>query len=810
MTTENAMPSDDSAETVKTEQTEHTPLPDEVVAFQRTVGFALDDFQVQAARSIVYGRGVLVAAPTGAGKTIVADFAVYLTMESAADEKIFYTTPIKALSNQKFHELQERYGESNVGLLTGDNNINATAPIVVMTTEVLRNMIYERSDLLGSLSFVVMDEVHYLADRMRGPVWEEVIIQLPEHVRLISLSATVSNAEEFGAWLQEVRGHTDVIVSEFRPVPLSQHVLVRGDLDDLFEPGRPGQLNRHLHRLSGLDGPRSNRERRRGGHHRQQRVDRAALVKTLERADLLPMIGFIFSRVGCDAAVRQCMLAGISLTTKQERDQIKRIIDRHCRDIPYQDREVLGFKHWKGALLRGVGAHHAGLLPAFKETVEELYQRRLVRAVFATETLALGINMPARTVVIESLEKYNGVARVPITAGEYTQLTGRAGRRGIDDQGHSVVVWQPGVDLERVASLASRRTYPLKSAFRPTYNMAVNLIGQFGLSATREILESSFAQFQADRSVVGLARKLKEQRTSLDGYAEAAGLDDPLLRDFFDLRHELSETDRSIQHISKKERRSGSRREDLIAHARDLKAQLRQHPAARIDDVEDRARWAERWWRLQRQTEDLQREIEHRVSNIALTFERVVRVLVHFGYLSADADLAEVAVTDQAGLLDKIYGERDLVVAECLRREVWKGLEPDQLAAIVTALVYEPRRDRGDEEVWLPRGALQKAYADTLSVWHEIDDQEQRRDLPRFPEPNALVCTAVLRWSRGATLDHVLEEAELPAGDFVRLMKMVIDLLDQIGAAQPDGVGAVARSAKDLLLRGIVEYSSVG
>lgn len=787
----------------------HAPLADEILAFQRTVGFALDDFQLDAAASIVAGRGVLVAAPTGAGKTIVADFAVYLTMQSARRERIFYTTPIKALSNQKFHELQRRYGDDQVGLLTGDNNINKAAPIVVMTTEVLRNMIYERSGALDDLAFVVMDEVHYLADRIRGPVWEEIIIQLPEHVRIISLSATVSNAEEFGAWLQEVRGHTDVIVSEFRPVPLNQHVLVKGELVELFDPRHEGRLTSGLARLGGLSGPKSNRDRQRRGRDRGQHVDRAHLIRVLEREDLLPMIGFIFSRVGCDAAVRQCMLAGIGLTDRQERDQIKRIIEAHTGDIPQADREVLGYKSWRGALLRGVGAHHAGMLPAFKETVEELYQRRLVKVVFATETLALGINMPARTVVLEKLEKFNGVAKVPITPGEYTQLTGRAGRRGIDDQGHAVIVWQPGLDLERVATLASKRTYPLRSSFRPTYNMAVNLIGSVGLTRTRDILESSFAQFQADRSVVGLARKLKEQRGSLEGYAESAGFDDPELREYFDLRRRLSDVDREIQGLSKKQRRSSNRREQLIGEARALKTELQQHPAHHREDREEHARWAERWHRLRRSSDDLQREIEHRVGNIAATFDRVVRVLEHFGYLQRGATADDITVTEFAAVLDKIYGERDLVVAECLRRGVWRELGADQLAALVSALVYEPRRDRSDEQAQLPKGALQQAYVDTVAIWADVDALEERHDLPRNPEPNALVCTAVLRWSRGGTLDNVLTEAELPAGDFVRLMKMVIDLLDQISQAEPEGVGVTARAACELLRRGIVEYSSV-
>src|SRR5215217_2623562 len=498
-------------------------------SFIRTLDFELDDFQRQACKSLQEGRGVLVAAPTGAGKTIVGEFAVYLALQRGL--KAFYTTPIKALSNQKFTELTEKYGAEKVGLLTGDTSINGDAPVVVMTTEVLRNMLYAGSAALDGLGFVVMDEVHYLADRFRGPVWEEVIIHLPERVRLISLSATVSNAEEFGDWLQAVRGETDVIVSEERPVPLDQHVLVRGKLVDLFDSSGLAATNRvnpELMRMvqSTSGGNPPNWKGRPTRHHSRgpgmsERIDRPDVVELLKSKNLLPAIFFIFSRVGCDAAVRQVLSAGVRLTEGWERDEIRALVEDRTRTLKDEDLAVLGYWEWLNGLERGVAAHHAGLLPAFKEVVEELFQRKLLKVVFATETLALGINMPARTVVLEKLEKFNGEARVPITPGEYTQLTGRAGRRGIDTEGHSVIQWSDGLDPQSVASLASRRTYPLNSSFRPTYNMAVNLIEQFGRDRTREILESSFAQFQADRAVVDMARKARQLEESMAGYEKS-------------------------------------------------------------------------------------------------------------------------------------------------------------------------------------------------------------------------------------------------------------------------------------------------
>ena len=502
----------------------------DITAFAAGYAFGLDDYQRTACEHLAAGSGVLVAAPTGAGKTVVGEFAVFQAL--AQGRKCFYTTPIKALSNQKYHDLCDRYGEQQVGLLTGDVSINGEASVVVMTTEVLRNMIYAGSSTLQDLGYVVMDEVHYLADRSRGAVWEEVIISLAESVQVVALSATVSNAEEFGEWLGEVRGETAVVVTEKRPVPLYQHVMVgrrlvelfsgtevnpelvriakeegRGQRDDARRPrGRSGNGRRSVAYGSGRYGGGAAHQRQESSRHLVPRRD--ATVERLRAEKLLPAIYFIFSRQGCDTAVSQLMRSGLRLTTSGERHRLAEILTRHSSALSSADLSALGFDSFRGAFLEGIAAHHAGLLPAFKEAVEEAFVEGLIKVVFATETLALGINMPARSVVLEKLVKFNGETHADITAGEYTQLTGRAGRRGIDTEGHSVVAWQPGLDPRALAGLASRRTYPLRSSFRPTYNMAVNLVATVGRERARGLLELSFAQFQSDRSVVGLARSI--------------------------------------------------------------------------------------------------------------------------------------------------------------------------------------------------------------------------------------------------------------------------------------------------------------
>ncbi|NKE09816.1 MULTISPECIES: DEAD/DEAH box helicase [Kocuria] len=956
----------------------------ELAVFAASLDFQMDSFQVNGCKALEDGRGVLVAAPTGAGKTIVGEFAVHLAL--ARGQKAFYTTPIKALSNQKYHDFIRRFGADRVGLLTGDTAVNSEADVVVMTTEVLRNMLYAGSSTLDHLGFVVMDEVHYLADRFRGAVWEEVIIHLPEHVQMACLSATVSNAEEFGDWLDAVRGDTDVVVSEHRPVPLWQHVQVGTELMDLFvddstvehvvdrrrqarkrgnddapavnpellylaraqapgghRGGRGGgrgpggrSRDRMARRERGGGGPRSYGPSSRGagsGGDRVQggrfghshRISRPHMIRRLQSEGLLPAITFIFSRVGCDDAVKQCLAADLWLTTESERQTIRAVVAEAASALDASDLDVLGFYEWRDGLLHGVAAHHAGLLPLFKEVVEQLFAQGLVKAVFATETLALGINMPARSVVLERLDKFNGESRVDITPGEYTQLTGRAGRRGIDVEGHAVVLWRPELDPNTVAGLASKRTYPLISSFRPTYNMSVNLIARFGAQRSRTILESSFAQFQADRSVVGLAKKVRSQEETLAGYEQAMTCHLGDFTEYATLRRELKEAEKSAEMTRTHARRAqaadsladlrpgdvvdvptGRNRGYAVVIAADPKAEsprpvivtfdsnlrrlgaqdldgplepvsfvklpnkvrtettkdrksitawmrqaiqdrkpargasgdhargarqagpiqfvrsesgseariaqlrkaLREHPCHGCNDRENHARWAERWNRLRKDTDGLLRQLENRTNAVAVTFDRICGVLYSLDYLQVDDD-GTMHPTAAGEQLRHIYGDRDLLLAMTLRDGLLKDLDPAALAATVTALVYQAKREDAGIRPSLPTPAMDRAVDGMIRHWSHLTDLEEQHRVKSTAEPELGLVAPMYRWARGSSLHVTLDGTELAAGDFVRWAKQVIDLLDQIASVtslDPD-VRAGCQRAVKLIHRGVVVQS---
>jgi ATP-dependent RNA helicase HelY len=548
----------------------------------------------------------------------------------------------------------------------------------------------------------------------------------------------------------------------------------------------------------------------RGGRPQSFGMPRSEIAGMLGDLNLLPAIFFVFSRAGCDAAVRQAMRDGVRLTESWERQEIRAVVEEHCRTLLDEDLAVLGYWQWVEGLERGVAAHHAGLLPAFKEVVEELFQRKLVKVVFATETLALGINMPARTVVLEKLEKFNGEARVPITPGEYTQLTGRAGRRGIDVEGHSVIAWHEGLDPQAVASLASRRSYPMNSSFKPTYNMAVNLIDRFGRERTRTILESSFAQFQADRAVVDLARKVRQQEESLAGYEKAMQDDTGGSGDIVEyaaIRREISDLEKSGARPGDQSAKQRERRQREIT---DLRRRLKAHPAHLSPRREELSRWAERWWRLKRQTEQLQAQIASRTGAVARIFDRVTEVLLAEGYLRVDDD-GEVEPTMHGRMLARIYGERDLLLAESIRRQVWSGLDVPAFAALATVFVFEARREEGVvTDRFLPKGPFRDAWNRLEGLWERLDDLERAHNLPGSNLPSVGLCTAMYRWARGGVLDAVLREADLQAGDFVRWTKQVIDLLDQISQVAEGKTARTAQQAIEAIRRGVVAYSSVG
>ena len=758
--------------------------------------FGFDEFQVAACHAVEDGKGVLVAAPTGAGKTVVGEFAAFSAL--AQGKKCFYTTPIKALSNQKFHEFVDRFGEDRVGLLTGDTNINSEADVLVMTTEVLRNMLYANSTTLKNLGSVVMDEVHYLADKSRGAVWEEVLIHLMESVQVISLSATVSNAEEFGEWLGEVRGSTEVIVSEIRPIPLYQHVLIGNRLIDLFsEPGRvnPEILGLEREALRRVKTPRNRRDRY---DESDNRLSRPEIIEKLQRQNLLPAITFIFSRIGCDSAVKQCLQAGIKLTSMEERVEITRTAQRYTQNLAEEDLEVLGYRDWLTALERGIAAHHAGLLPSFKGAVEDLFKRGLVKAVFATETLALGINMPARTVVLEKLMKWNGQAHVSITPGEYTQLTGRAGRRGIDIEGNAVVQWSPTVDSAMAAGLASTRTYPLRSSFAPTYNMSINLIARFGRERARGSLESSFAQFQADRAVVGLVRQVRKNDSAAAELIESAQCHLGDFNEYSRMRMDIKETERLLSKRDGRKTFDNRQRAHMESELDGLRRSLRSQPCHSCSDRETHARFAERADRLNRESEGLRGRVENRTHVIAKTFDRICDVLAHLGYIEGEQPL------EQGKILAKIYAESDLLLTEAIRRGVFANLNAPELLSVASAMIFESR-SLENYAPKMPHQNVANALALVAKIWVELEDIENEFDVKTQREPDFAFCYASYRWANGHSLTSVLKGTDMTVGDFVRSIRQLMDLLTQIGGASEE-LRPACREGVKRLDRGVISY----
>ena len=759
--------------------------------------FAFDDFQLAGCHSLEDGKSVLVAAPTGAGKTIVGEFATFLAEHYG--NRCFYTTPIKALSNQKYQELVEVYGESEVGLLTGDSSINSGARIVVMTTEVLRNMIYAEKGAIDQLGYVVMDEVHYLADKFRGAVWEEILIHLPERIQVVSLSATVSNAEEFGEWLKTVRGETEVVLSEIRPVPLYQHILIGNRILDLFVDD--GRVNPEISRLE-----RNSIKRVPSGSWKESKfstiknLTRPEVVEKLKARGFLPAIYFIFSRAGCDAAVTSCIKEGLSLTNSEEKTAIREVIAARTHELPVEDFGVLGFYEWSAALERGIASHHAGLLPMFKETVEELFQNGLLKVVFATETLALGINMPARSVVLEKLVKWNGETHSIITPGEYTQLTGRAGRRGIDIEGNALIMWSEQIDSGTAAGLASTRTYPLKSSFNPTYNMSANLIARFGQEKARESLGASFAQFQADKAVVGLAKQIAKNNQSIANILGEALCHLGDFNEYMEYRYEIR---RLETQYSQRRNYSGSRKahhaqiEERISEQRRL---MKAHPSHQCPDRESHARTAEKAERLRKETAGLAARMESRTNVIPKTFDLVNSVLVELDYLAAGK------LTRKGIALTKIYAESDLFLAELLDSELLEGINASDLVGLLSGLIYEGRGEKS-RTPRLPK-SLDLLLPEVVKIWSRIIAVEESVGLNTQREPNFDLAWSAYRWANGNSLQSILRETDIVVGDFVRAMRQIIDLLGQLANARPE-LQTTVKEALKRIDRGVIAYSAV-
>ncbi len=804
-----------------------------------SAGFTPDPFQTEAIGHIELGRSVVVVAPTGAGKTFIAEEAVARALRLG--KRAFYTAPIKALSNQKFGDFSEVYGEGEVGLLTGDNVINPDAPLVVMTTEVLRNMIYAESSSLDDLAVVILDEVHYLQNRYRGSVWEEIIIHLSAEVPVVCLSATIANPEEFTSWVRSRRGgETELVVETHRPVPLESMYMIK----DRHREGaivtlpvfRGKRANSQISRLL---------QKGRGRRRRFGSPRRLEVAKELAATGLLPAIYFIFSRAGCDQAAEIVAGARLQLTTADERELIRRRAEELTEHLPAQDLRALGYDSWLARLEQGVAAHHAGMVPAFKETVEDLFAAWLVRLVFATETLSLGINMPARTVVLESLSKFNGEAHEIIQPGDYTQLTGRAGRRGIDTEGTAVVLHHFEIPFERVAAIAAEGSHPLVSSFQPTYNMAANLIANYSQEAAEELLNASFAQFRSeqrrDQLVVGRDEKRQEidlfrARAECDRgdiWAWVDTVDDSQLNQFDTLRdfaQQLREGDvlrlggdpsevavllargyganprMVLIDTSGKMIRIGADQLDpsvAIVGQMVLPEPIRTRDGGYRSSV---ARLLRKWeadpefapiehstgegegvgscpdlakhlsaLRRLRRAEKDLRRLERRLRRTDEGLVRTFRTII--ATLEQWGYVSGWSLTAKGEQLRFVYNELDLLLTECVARGLFDDLAGPQLAALTSLFTYEARRS--DAMDGAPPTDIAAQVEAVAELAEELTNAERRAGLPETRLPDAGFSAIAYAWASGHDLDDLFDD-DLAAGDFVRNCRQLIDVMRQL------------------------------
>ncbi len=802
-------------------------------------GITPDDFQLRSFQAIDNGGSVLVAAPTSSGKTLVAEYAIETAL--AMGRTVVYTTPIKALSNQKFKDLCAWLGNEKVGLLTGDNAIRPNGAVVVMTTEVLRNMIYAGSPALENLGLVVLDEVHFLQDPYRGPVWEEVIMQIPPSVRLVCLSATVSNAEEVAGWIGEVHSECEAIIETTRPVELHDHFLVfdkRHRRIQEFRTLRGGESNFEVERYLGkMSEQRSRGPQRRGGAVGRPR--RHEVISHLDDSDRLPAIFFVFSRQGCDDAVQSCLDFNVDFLDGREKSRIEQIVEQHVEEITRTDLSLLNYEKWLDGLKSGIASHHAGMVTPFKEAVEDCFSAGLLKVVFATETLAMGVNLPARSVVVEQLSRFRGEGHVVLTPGEYTQLTGRAGRRGIDSAGHAYSLWSPYESFSQLTQLAKSNEFVLESAFRPTYNMAANLMARAQREAALDLLERSFAQYRANSHVLGLKRALDKGSASLktaqvelkrlgvvDNWSatqrnksrsNAPASLEQLRPGSVLARIHGSETQHLLV-LGTTSRRGGERRVRVVtprgkvmmltANDFDVEPEVLSNielPKPYAPNRREYQRTSAKL--LKQQLTELGILIEVRHPDHDLRAERIKaqrRVEAAEGRMAtlrqqiavAEGGLARSLVaieevmeifecasswnlTSRGETLQGIFHEMDLLVALCIDASIFDDVSPPELAGLVSVLTYEHRSRLEPPPPWFPNQSCQQKAQEIIGYSAKIRIEENKRGLPESRIPDPTIFGPVHGWASGHELSEVLDD-DTSAGDFVRNIRQVIDLLGQL------------------------------
>lgn len=757
--------------------------------FQKQLSFPLDDFQREAMETISEGHSVVVCAPTGSGKTVIAEYAAMRAV--AQGRRLFYTTPLKALSNQKFYDLKNQFGEANVGLLTGDISINRDARIIVMTTEIFRNMLYgirEDSSLLGYLGYVVLDECHYMNDAERGTVWEESIIYCPDNIQLIALSATVANAQELTDWINHVHHDTRLVWSDFRPVPLRFSFYDRDHLMPLFEasgPNGPKKLNRKL--KTDMKGHRFKKENR---FFRPN-----DLIRVMHDKDMLPAIFFTFSRKDCDKHLE--FTQGLKLLTPEERSVINRKIDDYIAQNPFlADNQQLPF------IRNGFAAHHAGLLPAMKHLVETLFQQGLVKAVFATETLAAGINMPARSTVITKISKRTNDGHRILTASEFLQMSGRAGRRGMDEVGYVIIVSSQYEGAQEAATLASAPPDPLNSQFTPTYGMVLNLLQKHSLEQAEFLIRQSFGQFTAGRRMRPLEESKTHHEDELQGLLSFKcpfDVSDKDFHAFLRSRVQVHETSRFVRILQKQVKQHGESPEIMrqLQHEQGKLASLRKnvdsvhcpkcHLLKKHERIEDRVQ------REQRKLKTINRMMAEEQDTYWRQFMNIYNLLKETEYLDE-----ENKPTSRGQLTAQIRSENEYAMAEIIRSEgIFDTLTPAQLAGTLCALVNDSNRENQFVRFRLSNETHQ-ALSKIDLLFKRIDRLQHKHGVEVPLILNPIASPLVEAWAHGTDWSRLINSTNIGEGDIVRMLRRTADILRQISRI-PEISQQLGQTAKEAL-----------
>lgn len=750
--------------------------------------FELDDFQKEACNFIDEKKSVVVCAPTGAGKTVIAEHAINNALKNGT--RIFYTTPLKALSNQKYYDFGEKYGQDKVGLLTGDTSINRNAQIVIMTTEVFRNMLYGTNfgsvtDNMKDVKYVVLDEVHYMNDEQRGTVWEESIIYCPTNVQIIALSATVANAQELTDWINTVHSKTELVDTDFRPVPLKFFYFDSSQPTKLLPLLTPsGQLNKKI-----------KPEKRVFGKKFQNKKSYVKeIIRNLQENDMLPAIYFTFSRKKCDEQMEKC--ASLDLVTKSEKAQIRQFIDEFIAENPH----LYNNKHIE-YLLYGVASHHAGLLPAWKILVEKLFQKGLIKVVFATETLAAGINMPARSTVISSTSKRTDSGHRMLTASEFLQMSGRAGRRGMDEVGYVTVVGTQFQTPEEVAELVLSDANPLESRFSPSYSMVLNLLQRFSLDEAKELILKSFGYFSSGSRLQPLlfAQKQIEDEIKSREFVCPYKLCDNKLAEYDKIRHIYVQNRQTYKKICKQERsKNRPLSQEAVEFGKETKAMLQKMHGFQCDTCKLYKKHSKNVEVLERFTvrsKKLEKEIERQRDIFWNKFLAHRSVLIDFGYLKDDYPTEHGITTSQ------IRSENELFIAQIIFSNILENLTPAQLAGVVCAITTE------DLRIDIPYLPISEPVRKTLNlirnIRRKIEKVQNKYTVEAPMYINPYFSSLIELWVEGAEWETITEQVDMGEGDIVRSFKRVVDVLRQFTTIDnvPESLVFTAREAIEKIQR---------